>query len=70
MSRLSACLVCCASQADGDVISSKATPGAGRVFRLEAVLEASVEELYELLFAKVEEIHQWNPSVQQIKVSR
>lgn len=52
------------------MISSKATPGASRVFRLEAVLEASVEELYELLFARVEEMHQWNPSVQQIKVSR
>lgn len=42
--------------------------GARRVFRLEAVLEASVEELYDILFVKVEEMHQWNPSIQHIKV--
>lgn len=44
-------------------------PGARRVFRLEAVLDGSIEELYELLFVKVEEMHEWNPSIQQIKVS-
>lgn len=44
-------------------------PGARKVFRLEAVLEASVDELYDLLFVRVEEMHQWNPSIQQIKVS-
>ncbi|KAG7260090.1 hypothetical protein CRUP_018883 [Coryphaenoides rupestris] len=38
------------------------------VFRLEAVLEASVEELYDILFARVEEMHHWNPGVQHIKV--
>lgn len=51
------------------MIYSKVIPGARRVFRLEAVLEASVDELYDLLFVKVEEMHQWNPSIQQIKVS-
>lgn len=49
--------------------SSKAVSGARRVFRLEAVLEAGVEELHDLLFLKVEEMHRWNPSVQQVKVS-
>lgn len=44
-------------------------PGARRVFRLDAVLEASVDELYDLLFVRVEEMHKWNPSIQQIKVS-
>lgn len=44
-------------------------PGARRVLKLEAVLEASVDELYDLLFVKVEEMHLWNPSIQQIKVS-
>ena len=44
-------------------------PGARKVFRLEAVLEASVDELYDLLFVRVEEMHQWNPSIQHIKVS-
>lgn len=51
------------------MICSKVMPGAGRVFRLEAVVEASVDELYDLLFVKVEEMHQWNPSIRQIKVS-
>lgn len=53
----------------GDVIYSKVMPGARRVLKLEAVLEASVDELYDLLFVNVEVMHLWNPSVQQIKVS-
>jgi len=44
-------------------------PGAGKVFKLEAVLDASLDELYDLLFVRVEEMHQWNPSIQHIKVS-
>uniref|UniRef100_A0A4W6ETD5 START domain-containing protein 1 n=1 Tax=Lates calcarifer TaxID=8187 RepID=A0A4W6ETD5_LATCA len=54
--------------ANGDVICSKVMPGARKVFRLEAILEASVDELYNLLFIRVEEMHQWNPSIQHIKV--
>ncbi|XP_072230089.1 steroidogenic acute regulatory protein, mitochondrial [Leuresthes tenuis] len=53
---------------NGDVICSKVIPGAGKVFRLEAVLDASLDELYDLLFVRVEEMHQWNPSIQHIKV--
>ncbi|XP_041830543.1 steroidogenic acute regulatory protein, mitochondrial [Melanotaenia boesemani] len=53
---------------NGDVICSKVIPGVGKVFKLEAVLEASVEELYDLLFVRVEDIHKWNPSIQHIKV--
>uniref|UniRef100_A0A4W6EWR4 START domain-containing protein 1 n=1 Tax=Lates calcarifer TaxID=8187 RepID=A0A4W6EWR4_LATCA len=55
--------------ANGDVICSKVMPGARKVFRLEAILEASVDELYNLLFIRVEEMHQWNPSIQHIKVT-
>lgn len=44
-------------------------PGGRRVFRLESVLEADVDELYDILFLRVEEMHKWNPSIQQIKVS-
>lgn len=51
------------------MICSKVMPGGRKVFRLEAVLEASVNELYDLLFVRVEEMHQWNPSIQHIKVS-
>lgn len=42
-----------ASQSDRDVICSKAASGARRLLRLEAVLEAGVEELYHLLFLEV-----------------
>ncbi|XP_042252859.1 steroidogenic acute regulatory protein [Thunnus maccoyii] len=56
------------TQSNGDVISSKVMPGARKVFRLEAVLEASPDELYNLLFVRLEEMPQWNPSIQHIKV--
>ncbi|XP_056286229.1 steroidogenic acute regulatory protein, mitochondrial [Pseudoliparis swirei] len=56
------------TESEGDVICSKVIPGTGKVFRLEAVLDASVDELYDILFVRVEEMHQWNPSIQQIKV--
>ncbi|CAN9509152.1 unnamed protein product [Ophioblennius macclurei] len=56
------------TQSNGDVICSKVMPGGRKVFRLEAVVEASVEKLYEVLFVRVEEMHRWNPSIQQIKV--
>lgn len=56
-------------KSNGDVICSKVMPGARKVFRIEAVLEASVDELYDLLFVRVEDMQQWNPSIQHIKVS-
>ncbi|XP_071763953.2 steroidogenic acute regulatory protein, mitochondrial [Centroberyx gerrardi] len=56
------------AEGNGDVICSKVIAGARKVFRLEAVLEASAEELYDILFVKVEEMHRWNPSIQHIKI--
>uniref|UniRef100_A0A8D2ZJ75 START domain-containing protein 1 n=1 Tax=Scophthalmus maximus TaxID=52904 RepID=A0A8D2ZJ75_SCOMX len=56
------------AESNGDVICSKVMPGGRKVFRMDAVLEAGVDELYDLLFARVEEMHRWNPSIQQIKV--
>ncbi|XP_008293107.1 steroidogenic acute regulatory protein, mitochondrial [Stegastes partitus] len=56
------------TESNGDVIHSKVLSGSRKVFRLEAVLEASVDELYDLLFVRVEEMHQWNPNLQHIKV--
>ncbi|XP_045924896.1 steroidogenic acute regulatory protein, mitochondrial isoform X2 [Micropterus dolomieu] len=56
------------TESNGDVICSKVMSGDRKVFRLEAVLEASVDELYDLLFVRVEEMHQWNPSIQHINV--
>ncbi|TNN83800.1 Steroidogenic acute regulatory protein, mitochondrial [Liparis tanakae] len=40
-------------RSEGDVICSKVIPGTGKVFRLEAVLDASVDELYDILFVRV-----------------
>ncbi|RVE59699.1 hypothetical protein OJAV_G00191270 [Oryzias javanicus] len=56
------------TESNGDVICSKVIPGAGKVFRMEAVLEASVEELYDILYVRVQEMPQWNPSIQHIEV--
>ncbi|KAI4872040.1 hypothetical protein NFI96_009305 [Prochilodus magdalenae] len=56
------------SEDSGDTIYSKVLNGNHKVFRLEAELEASPEELYDVLFVKLEEMHQWNPSIKQIKV--
>ncbi|XP_046888559.1 steroidogenic acute regulatory protein, mitochondrial [Hypomesus transpacificus] len=56
------------TEENGDVICSKVLPGAKKVFRLEAVLNATPEELHTILFVKVEEMQQWNPSIQHIKI--
>ncbi|XP_028331149.1 steroidogenic acute regulatory protein, mitochondrial [Gouania willdenowi] len=56
------------TESNGDVISSKVMPGGRKVFRLEAVLEASLDQLYDILFVRVEEMHRWNPSIQHIKI--
>uniref|UniRef100_A0A8C1V9W0 START domain-containing protein 1 n=1 Tax=Cyprinus carpio TaxID=7962 RepID=A0A8C1V9W0_CYPCA len=53
---------------NGDVICSKVLTGNRKVFRLEAELNASTEELYDILFFRVEEMHEWNPSIRRIKV--
>ncbi|XP_041124897.1 steroidogenic acute regulatory protein, mitochondrial-like [Polyodon spathula] len=56
------------SEENGDVVLSKILPGIGKVFKLEAVLDATPEELHNQLFAKVEEMNKWNPNIKQIKV--
>ncbi|MBN3284225.1 STAR protein, partial [Polyodon spathula] len=53
---------------NGDVILSKIFLGIGKLFKLEAVLDATPKELHNELFAKVEEINKWNPNIKQIKV--
>ncbi len=55
-------------QKNGDVIYSKVLTGNRKVFRLEAELNASPEELQDILFFRVEEMHDWNPSISRIKV--
>ena len=42
--------------------------GDREVFRLQAVMDASLEELYDILSLRVEEAHRWNNSFQHVKV--
>uniref|UniRef100_A0A672YT03 START domain-containing protein 1 n=1 Tax=Sphaeramia orbicularis TaxID=375764 RepID=A0A672YT03_9TELE len=53
---------------NGVEICSKVMAGTRKVFRLQVVLDADVDELYDILFVRVEEMHQWNPSIQQVKI--
>ncbi|XP_016334084.1 steroidogenic acute regulatory protein, mitochondrial-like, partial [Sinocyclocheilus anshuiensis] len=55
------------AEKNGDVIYSKVLTGNRKVFRLEAELNASPEELHDILFFRMEEIHEWNPSIKRIK---
>ncbi|XP_058649378.1 steroidogenic acute regulatory protein, mitochondrial isoform X1 [Onychostoma macrolepis] len=56
------------AEKNGDVIYSKVLTGNRKVFRLEAELNASPEELHDILFFRMEEMHEWNPSIRRIKV--
>nr|XP_046190861.1 steroidogenic acute regulatory protein, mitochondrial-like [Oncorhynchus gorbuscha] len=56
------------TEENGDVIYSKVLSGDRKVFRLETVLDATPEEIHHNLW-KVEEMHQWNPSIKNIKVT-
>uniref|UniRef100_A0A672PQ96 START domain-containing protein 1 n=1 Tax=Sinocyclocheilus grahami TaxID=75366 RepID=A0A672PQ96_SINGR len=51
------------AEKNGDVIYSKVLTGNRKVFRLEAELNSSPEELHNILFFRVEEMHEWNPSI-------
>ncbi|XP_073775072.1 steroidogenic acute regulatory protein, mitochondrial isoform X4 [Danio rerio] len=53
---------------NGDVIYSKVLTGNRKVFRLEADLDATADELHDILFFRVEEMHEWNPSIRRITV--
>ncbi|XP_016141033.1 steroidogenic acute regulatory protein, mitochondrial-like [Sinocyclocheilus grahami] len=55
------------AEKNGDVIYSKVLTGNRKVFRLEAELNSSPEELHNILFFRVEEMHEWNPSIRRIK---
>uniref|UniRef100_A0A672YSN5 START domain-containing protein 1 n=1 Tax=Sphaeramia orbicularis TaxID=375764 RepID=A0A672YSN5_9TELE len=56
------------TESNGVEICSKVMAGTRKVFRLQVVLDADVDELYDILFVRVEEMHQWNPSIQQVKI--
>ncbi|XP_056325018.1 steroidogenic acute regulatory protein, mitochondrial [Danio aesculapii] len=56
------------AETNGDVIYSKVLTGNRKVFRLEADLDATADELHDILFFRVEEMHEWNPSIRRITV--
>ncbi|XP_067828753.1 steroidogenic acute regulatory protein-like [Heptranchias perlo] len=53
---------------NGDNVVSKVLPGTGKVFKLEAVLDASMEHVHNELYEKVDQMSSWNPSVKHIHV--
>ncbi|XP_072139075.1 steroidogenic acute regulatory protein-like [Mobula birostris] len=53
---------------NGDNVASKILPGIGKVFKLEAVLDATVEHVYSELHEKVDQVSSWNPSVKHIQI--
>ncbi|KAK7122216.1 hypothetical protein R3I94_019363 [Phoxinus phoxinus] len=56
------------AEKNGDVIYSKVLLGNRKVFRLEAELDASPEELHDILFVRVEAMHEWNPNIRRIRI--
>ncbi|XP_051897300.1 steroidogenic acute regulatory protein-like [Pristis pectinata] len=53
---------------NGDNVVSKVLPGTGKVFKLEAVLDATVEHVCSELHEKLEQMSSWNPSVKHIQI--
>ncbi|XP_032868348.1 steroidogenic acute regulatory protein-like [Amblyraja radiata] len=53
---------------NGDNVVSKVLPGTGKVFKLEAILDATVDHVYSELHEKVDQISTWNPSVRRVQV--
>lgn len=56
-------------QENGDNVVSKVLPGTGKVFKLEAILDATVDHVYSELHEKVDQMSTWNPSVRRVQVS-
>ncbi|XP_072881372.1 steroidogenic acute regulatory protein-like isoform X1 [Hemitrygon akajei] len=53
---------------NGDNVASKFLPATGKVFKLEVVLNATVERVYSELHEKVDQMSSWNPSVKHIQI--
>ncbi|XP_074708496.1 steroidogenic acute regulatory protein, mitochondrial isoform X6 [Strix uralensis] len=53
---------------NGDRVLSKVLPDVGKVFRLEVVVEQPLAALYGELVDNMEQMGDWNPSVQQVKI--
>ncbi|NXA55579.1 STAR protein, partial [Nothocercus julius] len=53
---------------NGDKVLSKVLPDVGKVFRLEVVVEQPLDAVYSELVDRMEQMGDWNPSVQEIKI--
>ncbi|NXD16568.1 STAR protein, partial [Nothocercus nigrocapillus] len=56
------------SVGNGDKVLSKVLPDVGKVFRLEVVVEQPLDAVYSELVDRMEQMGDWNPSVQEIKI--
>eukprot|EP00061_Rhincodon_typus_P016412 g44613.t1 len=53
---------------NGDNVLSKVLPGIGKVFKLEGVLNATTEHVYNELYEKIDQMSSWNPSIKHLHV--
>ncbi|NWU91991.1 STAR protein, partial [Upupa epops] len=53
---------------NGDRVLSKVLPDVGKVFRLEVVVAQPLDTVYSELVDNMEQMGDWNPSVQEVKI--
>ncbi|XP_053575394.1 steroidogenic acute regulatory protein, mitochondrial [Bombina bombina] len=53
---------------NGDKVLSKVLPDIGKVFKLEAVVEQPLDNVYNELVDKMEKMGEWNPNVKEVKI--
>nr|XP_020641819.1 steroidogenic acute regulatory protein, mitochondrial [Pogona vitticeps] len=53
---------------NGDKVLSKVLPDIGKVFRLEVVVDQSLDNVYSELVERMEQMGEWNPNVKEIKI--
>ncbi|KAM4747769.1 steroidogenic acute regulatory protein, mitochondrial [Rhinophrynus dorsalis] len=54
--------------ANGDKVLSKVLPDIGKVFKLEAVVEKPLDNVYGELVDNMEKMGEWNPNVREVKI--
>ncbi|KAM7080852.1 steroidogenic acute regulatory protein, mitochondrial isoform 3-T3 [Ciconia maguari] len=55
---------------NGDKVLSKVLPDVGKVFRLEVVVDQPLDAVYSELVDNMEQMGDWNPNVQEVKILR
>ncbi|XP_054031057.1 steroidogenic acute regulatory protein, mitochondrial isoform X2 [Dryobates pubescens] len=56
------------TERNGDKVLSKVLPDVGKVFRLEVVVEQPLDTVYSELVDRMEQMGDWNPNVQEVKI--